>query len=88
MPLVSDLLGYAVNKQPIEFNNTFDSILRDKINDRLDTARLDIAASIYKSSDEDDYVPEDEDEFNFDDDLDDLDLDDLDIDLEDNSDED
>lgn len=91
----TDLIGLAIDKNPVDFASTFDSILRDKSIAALENMKIELAQSIYgepEGSDEDvDTDVDSDDEFDFEDDdiddldldLDDLDLDDLDLDSDD-----
>ena len=88
MPDTTDLLGLAIDKNPVDFADAFDAILRDKAITALENKKIELAQSIYGEADDtDDTV--DIDDIDFDDDLDDLDLDldDLDLDLDDLDDE-
>lgn len=90
---ITDLLGNAIDKNPIDFADAFNQIMQQKQVDALEAKKIELAQSMYSAPDE----VEDEDDFDFteddfddsdvddelDIDLDDLDLDDLDIDLED-----
>jgi len=91
MPDTTDLLGLAIDKNPVDFADMFDQILRQKAADALENKRIELAQSIYTGP-EDDVDFDDEDFDDIDDegdddvedlDLDNLNLDDLDIDLED-----
>jgi hypothetical protein len=90
MPDTTDLLGLAIDKNPVDFADMFDQIIRQKAVDALENKRIELAQSIYAGpeddvdfDDDDDFLDNDEDADVEDLDLDDLDLDDLDIDLED-----
>lgn len=91
MPDTTDLLGFAIDKNPVDFADSVNSILQSKALDALDAKRIELAQSIY-GDDEQIAADEAQPEFDFsedelaavdDDDLEDLDLDDLDIDLND-----
>lgn len=92
MPTTTDLIGLAIDKNPVDFATTFDEILQAKRDEALEAKKLELAQSVYGSPEED----VDDDDFDFDDedfedvgdddedeDLEDLDLDDLDLDLDD-----
>ena len=90
MPNVTDLLGFAIDKNPTDFAAAFDELVREKAAIALENKKTELAQSIY-GSDEDDLNLDDEDDLDFDADedlddedfdidLDDLDLDDLDLD--------
>jgi hypothetical protein len=88
----TDLVGFAVEKSPVDFADTLDQLLRQKAQDRLEAHRVTLAQSIYgeaepETNDDDDVDLDDvgDDEFDFDgEDLDDLgDDDDLELDLDD-----
>lgn len=81
MPETNDLLGLAIDKNPVDFADVFDKLVREKAMAALDAKRVEYAQSIYGG---DDDVVGDEDEGELEDiDIDDLDLDDIDLDLED-----
>ncbi len=90
---INDLVGFAINKNPVDFADAFNSIVQQKAAAALEAHRVEMAQSMYASAEENedpDDVGEDEFEFTDDDfedmddvDLDDLDLDDLDLDLDD-----
>lgn len=91
---VNDLLGFAVDKNPVDFANAFNDILQQKTAAALEARRVELAQSVYTASEDENDDPDDvgEDEFEYTDDdfedmddteLDDLDLDDLDLDLDD-----
>jgi hypothetical protein len=83
---VKDLLGLAIDSNPVSFADMLNNILQDKAMEAVSLKRIEVAQSMYDGPDEtqeDEYdVPlADEDEINVDDlDLDDLDLEDLDND--------
>jgi len=84
MPDTTDLLGLAIDKNPVDFADAFDAILRDKAITALENKKIELAQSIYgEPEDTDDLDDVDFDTDDLDDldlDLDDLDLDDLDLD--------
>ena len=97
MPTTTDLIGLAIDKNPVEFASAFDEIVKEKAAAALQAHKVELANSVYGSpetaeSDDDDDFDFDEDDFDDDDvedsdddldlDLDDLDLDDLDLDLD------
>ena len=86
----TDLLGFAIEKNPVEFADTLNQMLQQKAQEAIEAHRVTLAQSIHGGED----APEDEDinaddvgddEFDFsEDELDDLgDDEDLDLDLED-----
>lgn len=80
----TDLLGFAIEKNPVDFADTLNQMLQQKAQDAIEAHRVTIAQSIHGGED----APEDDisdDEFDFsEDELDDLgDEDDIDLDLED-----
>jgi len=89
----TDLLGFAIEKNPVDFADTLNQMLQQKAQDAVEAHRVTLAQAIHGGED----VPEeeefdanetedtDDDEFDFsDDELDDLgDDEDLDLDLED-----
>lgn len=95
---IGSLLGLAIDKNPVDFADAFNTIVREKAAAALDNRRIELANSIYGANEE----PEDEDEVDLDDttsegetdedegelgddelDFGELDLDDIDIDLDD-----
>lgn len=67
MAEISDLIDFAVNKNPVEFASAFDEIVRGRVVDAIENRRIEMAASLYGEADDTDYTFED-------DTLDDLDL--------------
>lgn len=101
MPTTDDLLGQAIEKNPVDFADTLNNILMQKAHERIEQHRVELAQAIYGNDDGDDDLEasvddveddDSDDDFDLDDiDLEDLDIDDLDlddIDLEDITDED
>lgn len=76
----ADLIGLAINKNPVDFADTLDTLLRQKAADAIADKKVELAQSIYGEE-----QPEDTDTENDDSDVDiaDLDLDDIDLDLDD-----
>lgn len=95
MPTTDDLLGQAIEKNPVDFADTLNNILMQKAHERIEQHRVELAQAIYGDDDDDLEASVDDaedDDFDLDDiDLEDLDIDDIDlddIDLEDITDED
>ena len=98
MPTTTDLIGLAIDKNPVDFAATFDEILRAKAEDAIEARKVELAKSIYGDSEETDEdqldvgegefdhedadTSSDDDAVVSDDDDLDLDLDDLDLDLD------
>lgn len=84
---ISDLLGSTIGKNPIDFANAFDDIVREKAAAALENKRIELAKSIYGAENEDEFddLEDQDDDAEDDDDIDleDLDIDDIDIDLDD-----
>jgi hypothetical protein len=93
MPDVTDLLGFAIDKNPTEFASAIDDILRSKAAIALENKKTELAQSVYGSDEDPDEVDFETDDLDLDDDtdtefdeedfdidLDDLDLEDLDLD--------
>ena len=89
MPTTADLIGLAIDKNPVDFASTFDEIIRQKQEAALEAKKIEMAQSIYGEPEDDlddddfDFESDDEDFDDGDVDDDDLDLDDLDLDLDD-----
>lgn len=86
MPTTTDLLGLAIDKNPVDFADTFNQIMMQKAHDAIESKRIEVAQNVYGEEPEleDDAVDFDDDDINLDDEDElDLDLDDLDIDLDD-----
>lgn len=79
----TDLLGFAIEKNPVDFADTLNQMLQQKAQEAIEAHRVTLAQSIYGEDEATDDV--DNDEFDFsEDELDDLgDDEDLDLDLED-----
>lgn len=96
MPETIDLVGQAIEKNPVDFADTFDQLMRQRIVDSIENKKIELAQAIYSAPEaeddlddiddvgDDDFDVDADDEDDVDDDLDfdDLDLDDLDIDLD------
>lgn len=87
MPNTTDLLGLAIDKNPVDFADQFNQIMMAKAADAVEAKRIELAQSLYNDDDGDEDevdfpVDVDDDDDFADDDLD-LDLDDLDLDLDD-----
>lgn len=92
MPDVTDLLGFAIDKNPTDFASAIDDILKSKAAIALENKKNELAQSVYGSDDEesDEVDFEDDEDFDldnvddsdeeFDDEDFDIDLDDLDLD--------
>lgn len=86
MPTTTDLLGLAIDKNPVDFADTFNQIMMQKAHDAIESKRIEVAQNVYGEEPDldDDAVDFDDDDINLDDEDElDLDLDDLDIDLDD-----
>jgi hypothetical protein len=93
----TDLLSFAVEKNPVDFADTFNQLMQQKAQDAIENHRITLAQSIYGEQDEvddaefEDDSDDDIDDDDFDDeeldglDFDDLDLEDLDLDDEDDN---
>ena len=90
MPTTTDLIGLAIDKNPVDFADTFNTIMMQKAADAINVAHVETAQSMYgqaagetEAADEvdefEDIEDADDTEEDFDFDTDDLDLDDLDI---------
>lgn len=87
MPNVTDLLGLAIDSNPVDFADTLNGILQNKAMEAIANKRIEVAQGTYDGPDEtqdDEYdlpLPEDDVDLDIEDlDLDDLDLEDLDLD--------
>jgi hypothetical protein len=49
---VNDLLAFAHEQKPLDFETTFKSIMADKMVAAIDAKKVEIASSLYSSSDE------------------------------------
>jgi hypothetical protein len=74
----TDLIGLAIDKNPVDFADALDTLLRQKAMDELETHKIELAQSIYGEDPEDNFNDDDSDL-----DIDNLDLDDIDLDLDD-----
>ncbi len=85
MPTTTDLLGLAIDKNPVDFADQFNQIIMQKAADAVEAKKVELAQSLYgadQSADDTDDYSDDDIDVDFDDE-DDLDLDDLDLDLND-----
>jgi len=88
---IKDLINAVIEKNPVDFSETFDQIMRLKASEAIDAKRIEVAENFNESDDllEDDKNEDDED-FDLDDedldlsdeDLEGIDFDDLDLDLD------
>jgi hypothetical protein len=76
----TDLIGLAINKNPVDFADTLDTLLRQKAVDVIANKKIELAQGIYDEGQPEDTDVDDDDS---DVDIDDLDLDDIDLDLDD-----
>jgi hypothetical protein len=79
---VKDLLGLAIDSNPVSFADMLNGILQDKAMEAVSLKRVEVAQNMYDGPDEsqeDEYDLPIDDENEIDVDLDDLDLDDLDL---------
>jgi len=90
----TDLLGFAVEKNPVDFADTFNQLMQQKAQAAVEAHRITLAQSIYGEQEEPEEVDDadeldidgdaeddiGEDEFEDDDDFGDDDLEDLDLD--------
>lgn len=86
MPTTTDLLGLAIDKNPVDFADQFNQIMMAKAAEAIDNKRVELAQSLYSDNEDvDNFGDEDFDTEtdDFEDDDMDLDLDDLDLDLDD-----
>jgi hypothetical protein len=47
MSKISDLIQYSLDSKPIEFSETFNEIMTNKISDVLDDLKIEVAKSIF-----------------------------------------
>ncbi len=59
---IIDLIKYANENQPVNFASSIDNILSQKTLETLTTKRQELAASLFKDSEEDEEDEEDEEE--------------------------
>ena len=99
MSEVTDLIGLAINKNPVDFASAFNDIIQQKQSAALEAHKIELAQSMYEpvennvdTIDELDFQEDDFEDMDDEDldeiDLEDLDLDDIDLDLEGIEDED
>jgi hypothetical protein len=82
MPEVNDLVGLALEKNPVDFTAAVDEILRSKAIDAIEAKKIELAQSIYGSSEDDDTFEDEVQDYDADDDFDIDNLDDEDIDFD------
>ena len=49
---VSDLVSLSYEQKPIEFQNAFDSLIKDRIADAIDDKKLEIAQTVFSGPDD------------------------------------
>ena len=69
---VSDLVSLSYEQKPIEFQNAFDSLIKDRIADAIDDKKLEIAQTAFSGPD--DAEDDDDENVEFEDELDLLDF--------------
>jgi hypothetical protein len=79
MTNTTDLIGLAIDKNPVDFADVLDTLLRQKAVDALENKKIELANNIYGETPEEDNETDNDDTI----DIDDLDLDDIDLDLDD-----
>lgn len=47
---IKDLLDFAVNKKPVEFQSAFNDIMSERISDAIETRKVEIAQSLYSEN--------------------------------------
>lgn len=52
MANIEDLINFAVNKSPTEFQRTFNDLVSERIADRLEVAKIEIAQGLNKVDEE------------------------------------
>jgi hypothetical protein len=66
---VSDLVSLSYDQKPIEFQNAFDSLIKDRMADAIADKKLEIAQTVFSgpddAEDDDDENAEFEDELDF-----------------------
>lgn len=50
MPSKLDLITHAVNSKPVEFYNTFDTLMKDKVSDLVDQVKTAIAGKMFEKT--------------------------------------
>lgn len=75
----TNLIGLAINKNPVDFADTLDTLLRQKAVDVIANKKIELAQGIYDEGQPEDTDVDDDSDV----DIDDLDLDDIDLDLDD-----
>ena len=75
----TDLIGLTIDRNPVDFADALDTLLRQKAVDALVNKKAELAQSIYGEPPEENTDTDNEDEI----DVTDLDLDDIDLDLDD-----
>lgn len=79
-----ELIDLAINKQPIKFQSAIDDIFKEKIANRVDALRQDVAQNYFNPPDPDELEDEIEDIDIDDDDFSEEELEDLEIPEDDN----
>jgi hypothetical protein len=51
-PRINDLIGFAVNKKPVEFQNTFNDIVTDRLAQAVDAHKEVVAKKIFGTTEE------------------------------------
>lgn len=84
MPTTTELLGLAIDKNPVDFADTFNNIMMQKAAEAIDARQVDLAQSIYgdqQAPEEDEFEDFDIEDLD-DDDASEEDFEDIDLDLD------
>lgn len=47
-PTINDLIHYANDRQPIEFGDAFEHLIKTRIADAVEARKVELASSLYK----------------------------------------
>jgi len=67
---IADLVQHSIEQQPLDFENTFNSLMLDKLNAAVELRKNEIAQTMFDEPDEPEEVEDDEDDVVFGDDED------------------
>lgn len=60
MAEISDLINFAIDKNPVDFADTFGQLVQDRATQALDARKVEMASALYTNIEFDDSIDEDD----------------------------
>lgn len=57
---ITDLIIHTLNRQPVEFTSTFDTLIKDRLEDAIQNKKIEIAKNLFNTPSEEDTEIESE----------------------------